>query len=164
MQTVVRVALAYVLLLLAFRVLGKRELRKISAFELVTLLFIPQLFSRALTGQDYSFTNAVIGASTLLSLVWVTSALTYRFRPVARIIEGQATVLVARGRLIPEALDRERISVTELFGQIHRVGLTELGEVQWAILETSGSITIIAVAGTSRYVANVQSDAGAQGF
>jgi uncharacterized membrane protein YcaP (DUF421 family) len=60
MQTVVRVAAAYALLLVAFRLLGKRELRKMSAFELVTLLFIPQLFSRALTREDYSFTNAVI--------------------------------------------------------------------------------------------------------
>jgi uncharacterized membrane protein YcaP (DUF421 family) len=143
MQTVIRVALAYLLLLVAFRVLGKRELRKMSAFELVTLLFIPQLFSRALTRQDYSFTNAMIGSTTLLTLVWITSALSYRFKGVARVLQGEPTVLIAHGVLIPDAMDRERITAKELFSEMHGVGLTVLEQVQWAILETSGTITIV---------------------
>jgi uncharacterized membrane protein YcaP (DUF421 family) len=164
MQTVVRVALAYLLLLVAFRVLGKRELRKMSAFELVTLLFIPQLFSRALTRQDYSFTNAVIGASTLLTLVWLTSALSYRFRRVARLVEGEPTVLIAHGTLVPDAMDRERVSAKELFGEMHGVGLTELGQVQWAILEASGTITIVPQPDADAHVRRAPTDTGAQGF
>jgi uncharacterized membrane protein YcaP (DUF421 family) len=164
MQTVIRVALAYLLLLVAFRVLGKRELRKMSAFELVTLLFIPQLFSRALTRQDYSFTNAVIGASTLLTLVWLTSALSYRFRRVAQLVEGEPTVLIAHGTLVPEAMDRERVSAKELFSEMHGVGLTELGQVQWAILEASGTITIVPQPDAASHVRRAPTDAGAQGF
>ena len=163
MQTVLRVAAAYLLLLVAFRVLGKRELRKTSPFELVTLLFIPQLFSRALTRQDYSFTNAVIGASTLLTLVWVSSAISYRFKGVARLLEGEPAVLVANGHLIPDAVDRERITVRELFSEMHRVGLVELAQVQWAILETSGTITIIPQPDARTYIGNVHADVGAQG-
>lgn len=161
MQTVVRVAAAYLLLLVAFRVLGKRELRKMSALELVTLLFIPQLFSRALTRQDYSFTNAVIGASTLLTLVWLTSALTYRFRGVARLFEGEPAVLIADGRLMPEAMDRERITARELFSEMHRVGLEELSQVRWAILETSGTITIVPQPETRALPGNASPDADA---
>jgi uncharacterized membrane protein YcaP (DUF421 family) len=163
MQTVVRVVLAYFLLLVAFRVLGKRELRKMSTFELVTLLFIPQLFSRALTRQDYSFTNAVIGASTLLTLVWLSSAVSYRFKGAARLLEGEPTVLIAHGALLPDAMDRERITARELFSEMHRVGLVEPAQVQWAILETSGTITIIPRPDARAYVGNVQADAGVQG-
>src|SRR5256714_14088595 len=114
MQTVVRVAVAYLLLLVAFRVLGKRELRKMSAFELVTLLFIPQLFSRALTRQDYSFTNAVIGSTTLFTLVFLTSVMTYRFRWLSRIMQARPTVLVSRGSIIEEHLNRERIGPEDI--------------------------------------------------
>lgn len=163
MQTVLRVIAAYGLLLLAFRVLGKRELRKMSAFELVTLLFIPQLFSRSLTRQDYSFTNAVIGSSTLLALVWLTSAVSYRFTRVATLLEGEPAVLIAHGTLRPEAMDRERVTAKELFSEMHRVGLTELRQVQWAILETSGTITIVPQPGEGSYAGNVHGDAGAQG-
>src|SRR3954470_17011886 len=107
METVFRVVFVYVFVWACFRVLGKRELTQMSPFELVTLLFIPQLFSRALTRQDYSFTNAVIGASTLLTLVWLTSLVSYRFRSAARLIEGEPTVLIANGALLPDAMDRE---------------------------------------------------------
>jgi uncharacterized membrane protein YcaP (DUF421 family) len=164
MQTVVRVTLAYLLLLVAFRILGKRELRKMSAFELVTLLFIPQLFSRALTRQDYSFTNAVIGASTLLSLVWLTSAVTYRFRGAAHVVEGEPTVLIANGSLIAEAMDRERVSGRALTSELRRVGLSDIKQVQWAILETSGTITIVPQRGVIGYMADSREDEGAQGF
>lgn len=160
MQTVVRVVLAYVFLLMAFRMVGKRELRTMSAFELVTLLFIPQLFSRALTRQDYSFTNAIIGVSTLLTLVWLSSVLSYRFRGVARILAGEPTVLAANGTLIPTAMDRERITPGELCSEMHRVGLIELSQVRWAILETSGTITIIPQPGIGPYVINAPADTG----
>lgn len=163
MHTVLRVIAAYLLLLIAFRVLGKRELRKMSAFELVTLLFIPQLFSRALTRQDYSFTNAVIGSSTLLTLVWLTSAASYRFKRVAALVEGEPAVLISHGTLCPEAMDRERVTASELFSEMHRVGLTELRQVQWAILETSGTITVVPEPHESSYVGNVHADVGAQG-
>lgn len=163
MQTVLRVTLAYVLLLGAFRVLGKRELRKMSPFELVTLLFIPQLFSRALTRQDYSFTNAMIGASTLLTLVWLTSALAYRFKAVAHLTEGEPTVLIAHGELQVDAMDRERVSAKELFSEMHQAGLTTLAQVQWAILESSGTISMVPTSGDATAGGNRQNDEGVQG-
>ncbi|HEX9482965.1 MAG TPA: YetF domain-containing protein [Gemmatimonadaceae bacterium] len=163
MQTVIRVAAAYVLLLIAFRLLGKRELRKMSPFELVTLLFIPQLFSRALTRQDYSFTNALIGAATLLSLVWLTSAITYWSGRMARLVEGEPSVLIAHGALVRDAMDRERVSARELFAELHRAGLERIEQVRWAILETSGSITIIP-ASRARASLTDDRDDGAQGL
>ena len=78
METVVRVAIVYVFVWACFRVVGKRELTQLSPFELVTLLFIPQLFSRALTRQDYSMTNGIIGTSALFLLLYLTSAARYR--------------------------------------------------------------------------------------
>src|SRR5919197_876871 len=100
METVIRVLFVYGLVWACFRVLGKRELTQMSPFELATLLLIPQLFSRALTRQDYSMTNGIIGATTLFSLVFLTSALSYRSRRFSRIMQARATVLVQHGALI----------------------------------------------------------------
>src|SRR5256714_15479902 len=114
METVLRVAFVYLLVWACFRVLGKRELTQMSPFELVTLLFIPQLFSRALTRQDYSMTNAVIGSTTLFTLVFLTSVMTYRFRWLSRIMQARPTVLVSRGSIIEEHLNRERIGPEDI--------------------------------------------------
>src|SRR5205814_9355487 len=109
METVLRVAFVYVFVWACFRILGKRELTQMSPFELVTLLLIPQLFSRALTRQDYSMTNAIIAATTLCTLVFITSAMSYRIRRFARIVQARPTVLVHRSTLIEEHLNRHRI-------------------------------------------------------
>lgn len=145
METVVRVLFAYALVWAAFRVMGKRELTQMSPFELVTLLMIPQLFSRALTRQDYSMTNAVIGSMTLFTLVFVTSAASYRFRWFSRVIQARPRVLVCRGALIEEHLDRERIAPEDVFAAMHKVGLQRLQQVEWAILEGDGKISLIPV-------------------
>jgi|SRR5689334_11035598 len=143
METVFRVVFVYALVWGCFRVLGKRELTQMSPFELVTLLFIPQLFSRALTRQDYSMTNAVIGATTLVLLVWLTSALNYRVGAFARIVQARPTVLVRRGLLLEEHLNRERIAPEDIFSAMHKVGLSALSEVEWAILEGDGKIALV---------------------
>lgn len=143
METVFRVAFVYIFVWACFRILGKRELTQMSPFELVTLLFIPQLFSRALTRQDYSMTNAVIGASTLFLLVFLTSAASYRSNRFARIVEAQPRVLVRRGQLVEAHLDRERIPARDVFSAMHKVGLERLDQVEWAILEGDGKISLI---------------------
>ncbi len=143
METVVRVVFVYVFVWACFRVLGKRELTQMSPFELVTLLFIPQLFSRALTRQDYSMTNAVIGASTLFLLVFLTSVASYRSNRFARIVEAKPTVLVRHGLLVHEHLDRERIPARDIFSAMHKVGLERLEQVEWAILEGDGKISLV---------------------
>lgn len=146
METVVRVAVAYMLMWACFRILGKRELTKMSPFELVTLLFIPQLFSRALTRQDYSMTNAVIGATTLLSLVFLTSAASYRSRWFAGVMHAKPCVLVRRGVLIEAHLNRERIAPADICSAMHQAGLERIEQVEGAILEPDGKIALVPTA------------------
>ena len=143
METVVRVIVVYVIVWACFRVVGKRELTQMTPFELVTLLFIPQLFSRAITRQDYSMTNALIGATTLFALVFLTSTLSYRFRRFRAVIEPQPTVLVTRGQFHRHFLDRERITSDDIFSAMHKAGIGELRDVEWAILEGDGKIAIV---------------------
>ena len=143
METVIRVVFVYALVWACFRVLGKRELTQMSPFELVTILIIPQFFSRALTRQDYSMTNAVIAATTLFTLVFLTSALSYRVRNFGRIVQARPTVLVQRCAFIEEHLNRERIAPEDIYSAMHKVGLERLDQVEWAILESDGRISLV---------------------
>jgi uncharacterized membrane protein YcaP (DUF421 family) len=111
--------------------------------ELVMLLLIPQFFSRALTRQDYSMTNSVVAATTLFSLVLLTSMATFKFAGFRHFMESDPTVLVRRGRLLPRGLGHERIAPDEIFLAMHKVGIERIEEVAWAILEADGKIAII---------------------
>ncbi len=69
-------------------------------------------------------------------------------------------MLVANGAMLPEAMDRERITAKELFSEMHRVGLTERAQVRWAILETSGMMNIMPQPDALTYVGNAHAGSG----
>jgi uncharacterized membrane protein YcaP (DUF421 family) len=143
METVVRVALIYLAILVGLRVLGKREFSQLSPLELVSLLLIPELATQALNRDDHSVTNALIGIATLLVLVLGTSLLTARSERASNVISGTPTVLVHDGRLLEENLMRERVGPDELMGEIRMAGYARLDEIQWAILEGEGRISVV---------------------
>lgn len=145
METVLRVALFYLFVLLGLRVMGKREFSQLSPLELVTLLLIPELVAQGLVREDFSLTNGIIAVSTLFILVFLSSLLQYHSKKVSRVVSSSPTVLVSDGRFIQQHLNEERVSPDEVFSEMHKAGLYELRQVRWAILETDGRISLVPV-------------------
>lgn len=150
METVVRIATIYLVILVGLRLLGKRELSQLTPLELVTLMLIPEIVSQSMIGEDFSVTNGVIGITTIFSLVFLTSLLKQKVKIVERIIEGTPSLMVERGRFVEENLNKERITPDEVFGEMHKSGLEHLSQVKWAILETDGKISIVPEASDSQ--------------
>lgn len=144
METVLRVALIYVLILVSLRVMGKRELSQLAPMELVMLLLIPELVAQALVREDFSMTNAVVAMATLTSLVWITSALVYRFKRFGQLVEGSPALLVQKGEPVSETMDLERVPPDELVAEMREAGIEKLEDVKWAVLETGGRISFVA--------------------
>lgn len=143
METVIRVAVIYLLVFAGLRVMGKREFGQLSPLELVTLLMIPEIVSQALTGEDHSITNAGIGVATLLVLVFATSLLMHRFKKAEQVIAGEPSVLVRHGQLLEDAMNEARVTEDEIHSEMHKAGLARLEDVAWAILEPDGRIAIV---------------------
>lgn len=143
METVIRVAVIYLFILLALRMLGKREFSQLTPFELVTLLLVPELAQQSLIREDFSITNALVALSTLFTLVLITSVISHLSRRAESVIEGTPTLLVSDGEMIPVNMNRERVTPSEIYGEMHKVGLYELSQVRWAILETDGKMSIV---------------------
>jgi uncharacterized membrane protein YcaP (DUF421 family) len=143
MSIVVRIAIIYVFLLIALRLMGKREFGQLTPFELVTLLLIPEILTEALHAGESSLTAAFIGVSTLLSLVFITSVLAYRVPWIGRWTEGRPVVLVQNGDLVAWAMHRERVSPEEVLSELHKTGLERIDQVKWGVLETDGKISFV---------------------
>jgi uncharacterized membrane protein YcaP (DUF421 family) len=146
MWIVLRVAFLYMFLLFAMRGLGKREFAQLSAQEVILLLLISETLQQAMIGNDFSMTAALVAASTLMLCAFLTSVIAYRFKRVESALDGEPTVLVHNGKLLKRHLDTERIPSTEIFAEMRRVGLEDLSQVKWALLETDGHISVIPVA------------------
>ncbi len=143
METVIRITLIYVAVLVGLHLLGKREFSQLSPLELVTLLLIPELVAQATVRDDFSLTNSLVALTTLLSLVFVSSVLIYKSRKFEQVIEGTPAVLVAHGQLVVENLNKERVTPDEIFSEMHQAGLEHLSQVKWAVLEDDGKISIV---------------------
>lgn len=143
METVIRIVIIYFVILVGLRFLGKRELSQMTPLELVTLMLIPEIVSQSMIGEDFSVTNGIIGITTIFSLVFLMSLLKQKSTFFDRLIEGTSTLLIERGKLIEENLNKERITAGEVFTEMHKSGLERLKQVKWAILETDGKISII---------------------
>lgn len=143
MEIIARIIVIYLFIFIGFRVLGKREFSELAPMELVTLLLIPELASQALSGQDYSLTNSLVGIATIFLLTYAISIFTHVSRRFETVVTGSPTVLAHHGKLIQENLNRERISPDELYNQIRMSGLEGLDQVRWAVLESDGKISIV---------------------
>jgi uncharacterized membrane protein YcaP (DUF421 family) len=145
-ETVLRVVIVYLFLMAALRILGKREFGQLSPMELVSLLLIPELVSNAIQGDDFSLVDALVGVTTLLALTLLTSMLIHRSKTAERVLSACPTVLIYHGKFAEDAMNRERVTPAEIFAELHKAGLEKLEQVDWAILEPDGSISIIPVA------------------
>ena len=92
-------------------------------------------------------TNSVVAATTLFSLVFLTSIASFRFAGFRHLMEARPTVLVRRGELMPRGLSRERIATEDIFSAMHKAGIERMEDVAWAILESDGKIAIIRAGG-----------------
>lgn len=143
MEIVIRIACVFILLTLAFRAIGKRELSQLSPFELVMLLLIAEIVSPALTAGDESLTGALFGAATLLCLTFLHSLLTYHFRWFRSIAEAPPSLIVRHGRISEPLLHKERIRPEEIFSEMRKAGIEHLSQVKWGILEPDGKMSFV---------------------
>lgn len=140
--SVLHVAVVFGVLMCVFRVIGKRELSRLSPFEFVTLMLVPELVSEVVQGKG-ELSASLVGLSTLFFLVLMTSMLSHRFRSFQSLIEPSPTVLVSDGRLLERNMNNERIAPDELLSEMHKQGLEHLHQLKWAVLEPSGHITFV---------------------
>ncbi|BDG74469.1 DUF421 domain-containing protein [Roseomonas fluvialis] len=144
MDTVLRAAAVYLVLLLLFRIAGRRSLYQITTFDLVLLLVIGEATQPALLGDDMSVTTAVIAVTTLLTLD-VAFSLLKRDVPLAnRVLDGRPTLLVLHGQPLQREMRLARIELDDIMQAAReRQGIVQLEDIGMAVLEVGGAISVI---------------------
>jgi uncharacterized membrane protein YcaP (DUF421 family) len=146
LEKIVRPLVVYFFLLAAFRIVGKRELGQMTPFDLIVLLTISNVLQNAMIGPDNSLTGGLIGGLTLFCANGLIGRLTLYSPGLARLLEGEPTLLIENGRVLTKNLRREVMTRTELERAIRKHGIdpaTDLPSIKKAILEQDGTVTII---------------------
>jgi uncharacterized membrane protein YcaP (DUF421 family) len=143
-EKILRPIVVYAFLIVGLRLAGKRELAQLNPFDLVVLLTLSNTVQNAIIGEDNTVTGGIIGATTLLLVNNLVVRFLYSHEKIERLVEGDPDMLIADGRICPDALRRELITTVELEAAAHKQGFASLDDIDHAILDTGGSISFFA--------------------
>lgn len=144
MTSIIRATIVYVALLVIFRISGKRTLSNVTTFDFVLLLIISESIQQGLIDNDNSLTNALLLVLTLISLNIVFSIIKKRWPQADRVADGLPVIILSRGHPHEEVMKKERVGTEDIMHAARAAhGLRTLEDVEFAILESSGGISVI---------------------
>ena len=143
MEIVLRAAAIFSFLWVLTRVIGKKELAEMSAFELVLIVTIGDLVQQGATQEDMSVTGAMLAVGTIALLVVAMSYVGFRWPRSKRVIEGVPVVVVDRGRLVDVVIETERLTPDEVVSAARAQGIDDLSQVDYGVLEPNGGFSFV---------------------
>ena len=141
--TFFRSIILYIIVLLVMRLMGKREIGQLQPFELAISIMIADLATIPMTEIGIPIFNGIIPILGLLVMHLIISILNLKSVKIRKIICGSPRILINKGKIDEKALKKERFTVNELQEKLRGNGIVNLGEVEYAILETSGDVTVV---------------------
>lgn len=142
-ELIARAAIVYVFLLGILRLTGKRQVGQLAPFDLVLLLVISNTVQNAMNAGDNSVTAGLLLATAVIAINYLVAIATYKSKRIEALVEGEPQVLIHDGRLNTRALERERLTRHELMAALREAGCVTIDEVQAAILENNGHISVV---------------------
>ncbi len=144
-ELVLRCILLYVFVLAVLR-LANREGGQISPVDQVVLFTIGDLIATAAIKSDDSLSAAFIAMGTFVILTYLVNTFAFRFKPVARVLDGAPIVLIHNGEIKWQNMKKEKITKDELMEAVRQSGQLSIADVHVAMLEINGSISVISKA------------------
>ena len=141
--TFFRAIILYIIVLIVMRAMGKREIGQLQPFELAISIMIADLATIPMSEIGVPITNGIVPILGLLLMHLIISILNMKSLRARQIICGKPRILIYRGKIDEKELKKERFTINELQERLRGKDITSLGDVEYAILETSGDVTVI---------------------
>ena len=144
MDSIFRALGIYLILMLIFRIAGKRSLAQLTTFDFVLLLVIGEATQQALLGNDFSLTNAFLVILTLVGIDIGLSLLKQRWPTLEKWMDSVPLVILEDGKLHKDRMDKVRVDETDILTAARQMhGLERMEQIKYAVLERSGGISVI---------------------
>ena len=141
--TFIRAIILYIIVLVVMRLMGKREIGQLQPFELAISIMIADLASIPMTDPGVPITNGIIPILGLLVMHLAISVINIKSIKAREIMCGKPSILIYRGKIDEKVLKKERFTINELQERLRGNNIVNIGDVEYAILETSGQVTVI---------------------
>lgn len=139
----IRTIIIYVLVLIAIRLMGKREIGQLQPYELVVTIMIADVASLPMQNVSIPLFQGIVPILGLLFAQILASILSFHSKIINKYISGKPTILVAKGKILEDNLKKQKYSLETLLEQIRVCGYQSLLELDYVVLETSGQISVL---------------------
>jgi uncharacterized membrane protein YcaP (DUF421 family) len=142
-EIVVRALAVYLFIILALRVFGKKELAQLSVVDLVFILLISNAVQNAMVGPDTSLAGGLVAAAALFAANYTFKKLLYKNERLNKLLQGDPVLLIYNGEVQEQSCRQAEISIAELHAAIREHGVNDFTEVDLAMLEVDGNISVV---------------------
>lgn len=133
----------YFVIIVAMRVMGKREVGELSIFDIVIYLVMSELLAISISEKDESILKSLIAIITLALMQIFVSWILLKSKKSRDIFDGKSVILIHNGHINQEVMRKERYNIDDLMTQLHEKNIGSPQEVEFAIMETNGTLTIL---------------------
>ncbi|NMB19307.1 MAG: DUF421 domain-containing protein [Firmicutes bacterium] len=141
--TLTRTFLLYILVVLTMRLMGKRQIAQLEPFELVITIIIAELAVIPMQDPNIPLINGIISITTLLFIQVTFSVLSLRSIRFRSFLDGRYSLVIANGKILEKEMRKARYNLDELLEQLRQQSVFNLSDVEFAILETSGELSVL---------------------
>lgn len=141
--SIIRTMILYVFIIVAIRLMGKRQISDMQPSELVVTLVISDIASLPMQNVSQPLLSGVVPVLVLVALEIATSVFMLKNRRFRRAVCGTPVVVIENGAILQKQMKRLRMSTEELCAQLRQQGIFSLQDVQYCIVETNGSLSVL---------------------
>ncbi len=139
----IRSIILYIAILISLRIMGKGEIAEMNSFDLVITFLLAEVASIPMENNNVPILYGIASITGLVLMQTVISYFALKSRKVSSLLSGKPSILINKGKIDYKELKKERISIDEIFEQLRIQGYFNIKDVQYAILETDGNLSVV---------------------
>lgn len=138
-----RSIVVYLFIIIAIRIFGKKELSQLSVVDLVFILLISNSVQNAMVGNSTTLETGIAAATALFVVNFILKDIFFKSKKLSEFFQGDPVTLVYHGKLLSENLNKTGFTKDELMEAVREHGVEKIGQVDLAILEVDGNISVL---------------------
>lgn len=139
---VYRTIVLYAIVLVIFRLMGKREIGELSVLDLVIFIMIGEMAVTSIEQHKDPIMHTIIPMTILLFIQLLMAYISLKSRKFRSLIDGRSSVIIERGKINEKEMRRHRYNFDDLLMQLRQKDISNIGDVEFAILETTGELSV----------------------
>ena len=139
----VRTGILLVVIVIAVRIMGKRQIGQLQPAELVVTILLSEIAATPMQDNDIPMLNTLVAIAVLVSLEILMSVISMKSLRIRSLLQGNSLILIRNGRVDSAQMKRLRYTLDDLLEALRQKDVFDIGDVQYAIAETDGSLSVL---------------------